>query len=186
VSPVAIAEFCAWLTRRLGNPPWQIRIPTQLEWEYAARGTNPARLYTWGDADVQGVPIPQSGGETRTRTGILSNAVAVNDPQLAEDDKSPFGIVAMGTNVSEWTVRPQFYFREPDQPEREHDEDLGVEDLRRVIEQQLLPVEWRGASYTCDIVRARKYAKGWTKTQSEPRDCKPDVGIRLVKVRVAR
>ena len=184
VSPVAIAEFCAWLTKRLGNPRWQIRIPTQLEWEYAARGTNPDRKYTWGNGDVM-VPIPQSFGNTRVRTGILSKAVAANDPQLVDDDRSPFGVVAMGTNVSEWTVGPQHYYT-PDQPEREHDEDLSVDGLREAIEQRLLPVAWRGASYTCDIDRAKRQATGWSYTPSEPRNCKPDVGIRLVKVKASQ
>jgi formylglycine-generating enzyme required for sulfatase activity len=182
ISPVAIAEFCEWLTKRLDNPRWQIRIPTQLEWEYAARGTDPARKYTWGNGDLT-VPIPQSGGIPRTRTGIASKPVAVSDPQLAEDDTSPFGVVGMGTNVSEWTLRPQPYFRLPDQPEREHDEDLSIDQLREAIEQQRLPVAWRGASYTCDVDRAKRYATGWWKTGSEPRDCKSDVGIRLVKVK---
>lgn len=185
VSPVAIAEFCTWLTKRLGNPGWQIRMPTQLEWEYAARGTNPNRTYTWGDGDVS-LPIPQSGGNTRTRTGIASKPAAVNDPQLAEDDRSPFGVVGMGTNVSEWTVNPAFYFRKADQPEREHDEDLSTDRLREAIEQKDLSVAWRGASFTCLVDRARRFATGWWKTPSEPRDCKSDVGIRLVKVKAAK
>jgi formylglycine-generating enzyme required for sulfatase activity len=190
VSPVAIAAFCEWLTRRLNNPPWEIRIPTQLEWEYAARGKEATRKYTWGNGDVF-IPIPQSGGATRRRTGILSKAAAVNDPQLAEDDLSPVGVVAMGTNVSEWTVQPQSYFRKEGKPEQEHTNDLGPnglpelgpDGLREAIEQNTLPVVWRGASFASDVEHALRYATGWWKTQSEPRTCRPDVGIRLVKVK---
>lgn len=186
VSPIAIAQFCAWLTKRLGNAPWQIRIPTQLEWEYAARGTQRERKYTWGNGDVT-VPIPQSFGNTRVRTGIASKPVAVNDPQLADDDRSPFGVVGMGTNVSEWTLGPQPSFRLPDEPEKEPVDELATDGLREAIEQNILPVGWRGASCARDIESAKRYAKPWWKmTPSEPRTCSPFVGIRLVKVKTSR
>ena len=39
--------FCRWLSERRGE---NIRLPTEAEWEYAARGTG-SRRYAWGDED---------------------------------------------------------------------------------------------------------------------------------------
>jgi len=38
--------YCAWLTRRLGVA---VRLPTEAEWERAARGGLDGRRYPWGD-----------------------------------------------------------------------------------------------------------------------------------------
>jgi formylglycine-generating enzyme required for sulfatase activity len=40
------AAYCGWLGRRLGLP---IRLPTEDEWEWAARGGRVGALYPWGD-----------------------------------------------------------------------------------------------------------------------------------------
>lgn len=187
VSPVAIAAFCEWLTRRLGETGSEIRMPTRLEWECAARGRQ-GRTYPWGEEDVV-VEQRGVGGGSRTRAGINSAAYKVDDPQLAADDTSPFGVVAMGTNVSEWTVMPDFYYRAPDKPERERDDFLATDELRDAIEQRQIGVAWRGGSMSIrlsDLAKARNAAKSWVSTLSEPRDLKLDVGIRLVKVKSAR
>jgi serine/threonine-protein kinase len=39
--------FCTWLKEKTGLP---IRLPTEAEWEKAARGTD-GRIYPWGDED---------------------------------------------------------------------------------------------------------------------------------------
>ena len=42
------AAYCKWLTKKLNKPGWIIRLPTEAEWEKAARG-NDGRIYPWGD-----------------------------------------------------------------------------------------------------------------------------------------
>lgn len=38
--------YCAWLARRTGKP---YRLPTDAEWEYAARGGRAGTIFPWGD-----------------------------------------------------------------------------------------------------------------------------------------
>src|SRR5215475_5073007 len=47
------AAYCAWLSERAGKA---YRLPTEAEWERAARGGLEAKLYTWGDEPPQTQP----------------------------------------------------------------------------------------------------------------------------------
>ncbi len=188
VSPVAIAEFCSWLTKRRNRPGEEIRIPTRLEWEFAARG-NDGRVYPWGNDLLVTVP---HAGTRRTRAGIDSAPRAVDEGALANDDTSPFGVVGMGTNVSEWTLMISMDPRSPDKPDDPDREDFSafppVSGLRDALEQQVpwLKVAWRGASFSTDSSNPALIPKAWSYTPDEPRDAPVSVGIRLVLVKVPK
>jgi serine/threonine-protein kinase len=185
VSPVAIAEFCSWCTRRLGNRRMEIRIPTRLEWEYAARGKD-GRIYPWGNDLL--ITMPHAGAK-RSRAGIDSAMCQVADDALALDDTSAFGVVAMGTNVSEWTLMLGMDERWPDKPDEPDREDFSafppVAGLRDALEQRQIEVAWRGASFLTNNNETTKM-QAWSKTSSEVRAAKVDVGIRLVKIETAK
>jgi formylglycine-generating enzyme required for sulfatase activity len=191
VTPVAIAQFCAWLTRRLDRPGVEIRMPTDLEWEYAARGPKtPGPVYSWGNDDVL-VVAPFMGGVMRARSGIGSATLPVSDTRLAADDTSPFGVVAMGTNVAEYTLLPG---REASRVQREEMSEFpSVMGLREAIEQQeFMRVCWRCAAVSSlirnerDAETARWALKAWQTANSEPRESRHDRGIRLVKVKTSK
>ncbi len=46
ISATAASAFCDWLTSNVGG--WTFRLPTEAEWEHAARGAT-ATTYPWGD-----------------------------------------------------------------------------------------------------------------------------------------
>jgi serine/threonine-protein kinase len=80
--------FCAWASRATGRV---VRLPSEAEWEKAARGTD-ARLYPWGNAapDAQRANFGMSVKDT-TPVGQYPAGV------------SPYGALDMTGNVWEWT-----------------------------------------------------------------------------------
>jgi len=83
--------FCDWLTGRLSATQYFAHLPTEAEWEKAARGTD-GRIFPWGDmwdsSRCNGGPI-LFGGTT---------PVGKYSPQ----GDSPYGLADVAGNVWEW------------------------------------------------------------------------------------
>ena len=60
--------FCRWLTERMG---YEIRLPTEWEWQQAATGGDPANVYPWGpDWDSDRANTNESGLSRTTAVGM--------------------------------------------------------------------------------------------------------------------
>jgi sulfatase modifying factor 1 len=79
--------YCRWLSDQNGA---EFRLPTEAEWERAARGGREGALYPWGDEPPSAQLFvgcdPETGGPAR---------VGVNEP-------NGFGLYDMSENVHEW------------------------------------------------------------------------------------
>ena len=78
--------YCEWLRHATGR---HYRLPTEAEWERAARGGVEGQLYPWGD----GPPESQPDYAARWKTGPA---------RVAQYAPNAFGLYNIGDNVHEW------------------------------------------------------------------------------------
>jgi len=138
VSWYEAVAYCRWLTEALRErgklaDGWQIRLPTEAEWEKAARGTD-GRTYPWGEE----FDVKKANGEA---TEVESTCAAGQFP----DGVSPYGCHEMAGNVWEWgaTKWGKSY---PYQVENEWTEDYLVDETPRYV---------RGGSWSSATVALR-------------------------------
>jgi sulfatase modifying factor 1 len=78
--------YCDWLSRKFGK---RYRLPTEAEWERAARGGAEGELYPWGNCPPQEVPDYSN----RWKSG--PEPVGLYPPNA-------YGLFNLGDNVHEW------------------------------------------------------------------------------------
>lgn len=104
--------FCYWRTKQLNSYQEMIkmptvmdyRLPTEVEWEFAARGGQKSTLYPWGNyytRDQQGNFLanfkPMRGNY------VSDNKSHVTTTKVAHFNANAYGLYDMAGNVAEWT-----------------------------------------------------------------------------------
>jgi formylglycine-generating enzyme required for sulfatase activity len=79
-------EFCVWLAAQWGIA---VRLPTEAEWEFAARGGMEQHLYPWGDEAV-------------TSRENYAGRWAKGPEPVATSEPNGYGLFDMCENVHEW------------------------------------------------------------------------------------
>lgn len=89
VSWIEAAKYCEWLSGVTGR---QHRLPTEAEWERAARGGREGDLYPWGNAAPSAWPeyIRRWGGEVKAPLPV------------GQGTPNPYGLFDIGDNIHEW------------------------------------------------------------------------------------
>ena len=78
--------YCEWLRAETGEPFW---LPTEAQWEWAARGGLTGKLYPWGDTPV----TERAGYAERWRQG---------PERVGESEPNGYSLFDMCENVHEW------------------------------------------------------------------------------------
>jgi len=93
--------YCEWLTQMTAR---RYRLPTEAEWERAARGGLEQKLYPWGDAPLESL-------------ANYSARWKLAPEPVGRAEQNPFGLFDIGANIHEWCADwfdPDYYAFSPD------------------------------------------------------------------------
>lgn len=105
VSWYEATAFCVWLGLRLGFGAEVIRLPSELEWEKAARGIG-GHIYPWGRKCQSGYAnINETYAYYHVGEHFIKRTSTVG---AYPKDSSPYGVKDMCGNVREWCATPYY------------------------------------------------------------------------------
>jgi formylglycine-generating enzyme required for sulfatase activity len=153
-------EFCRWLSKVTGQP---FRLPTEAEWEKAARG-NAGRIYPWGN-DPPDANHCNFNHNMHDTTSVWLNRVGATPDT---------GVLDLAGNVWEWTgslwgkdwLKPDF--RYPYNPKDDRENLAAPDGVRRIL---------RGGSWT----NTGKLIRCASRFRYGPADRRGNVGFRVAR-----
>jgi formylglycine-generating enzyme required for sulfatase activity len=149
-------DYCEWRTQRRKDG-FSYRLPTEEEWEFAARGPDAGEpgkqmnFYPWGD-------------EWNVKNANTLEA-RLNHPQIVTanvDGASPFGVLNLAGNVYEWTSTD---FKHYPGSDRQTPQEAGYQGTYQVV---------RGGAFAYP----KEYALTTTRMWAKPVSSGPKLGFR--------
>ncbi|KAB7529408.1 SUMF1/EgtB/PvdO family nonheme iron enzyme [Flagellimonas olearia] len=163
VTQLAASKFCEWLSAKTGH---FYRLPTEAEWEYAARAGSQDPYFFEGDNLDEYAWYSQNSDDTYHPVG--------------EKKPNPWGLYDIYGNVAEWTLDQYF-------PDAYQDKNAYFQPIQKEY-----PVVVRGGSFKDDATELRSASRKVSKPLWKQRDPQfprskwwhtdaPFVGFRIVR-----
>ena len=140
VSWFGAKAYCAWLSRKTGR---KYRLPTEAEWEYAARGGTLSKGFLY------------AGSEDLNKVAWFSENSSSKTHFVGQKEANELGLYDLSGNVWEWCS--DWYGDYPAGGKPEKDPVGPVSGSRRVVRGG----SWNDGAGNCRVSRRRSYTPGY-------------------------